>query len=269
MAVQGDGKEARDRMLGNSPSRSDKDSSRQVGEVIDHVMSAPPADRDFADRITPGETRKRVLRILIIVVVLAIIAVLIFLAKGITSSHTATQSTGQAAVSMHSLYPDAPQPNGKPTTTSVSGQRVTTSDGVVLSIDGAQLTGAQQQCIVTESTDLCLAGVGNFHGTEVYVYFFKDIVRSRFFDGGTNFTKVAVTGASASATVSVPVSSASPTSVIAVAGKDSTGFMVVPANPALAVSPTPASDGGQQATPQASVSGGVATGSLVSALSVS
>lgn len=156
----------------------------------------------------PPEKKSKVNIILfIIIVVVAFVVIGLVFGIGINGKSKAKNSPSPVESSPNSQYQamegplekvftNAPVPNVSTTTVSMSpdGKNFTTSDGAILTVpvDGDQsglrsFTSANPPCSVSTESDFCLAATTvDGSGKEMNMFFFKDIVHSRFFDNATN-----------------------------------------------------------------------------------
>ena len=166
-------------------------------------------------------------------------------------TNSATASAHTSIKSVAELYPHAPAVREGSEIAQVKGHgsdaRII-AGGWQLSIVGATISAAQEQCEVVRTTDFCLAATASLpqasQGTsaspqpspsssssessqpQVSIYRLKDAVHSRLFDNPTSVDKVTVKGSQAAAIVTLP-SGKSTIRAIVIITKDSSGFMIM------------------------------------------
>ena len=101
-----------------------------------------------------------------------------------------------------------------------------TTSGIIASFSDAKITGADADCIVTNTSDFCYAGTVKIEDNTAQVYYLKDAAHSRFFENPENFKKVEVQGAEASATMNVSISSEEKQTILVVVFEDMSGVMI-------------------------------------------
>lgn len=201
---------------------------------IDDLIEDPT---DFTDEESSRQVRKRRLVVAVsvgIVVLVSLAAMLygIFNSRGSNDADGAANSTQSGGVTtaagqapLMAVYPNAPEaPYGK--LTAKAAGSVLSAGPHSITVPGVKFSQSRTPCTVNDVGDFCMVARGTATGMKINAYFLKDAARSRLFENPSSFSVMKISGASAAATLPMPVSGKNMTTYVVV-NKNSTGWLFV------------------------------------------
>lgn len=144
-----------------------------------------------------------------------------------STAATGTQQNTKKGLPLLSIVPNPVSVSDGPASLTASGSAFTTSSGISVNFTNGKVTPPTTACSITDTTDFCFGGTVTLANRKSNVYFFKDIVHSRFFENAESFKKVGVDGSTAAATMRIATTSSNPQPVLVVVLKDGSGVMIV------------------------------------------
>lgn len=134
---------------------------------------------------------------------------------------------GNITTPLNKQYPNAPQvKSGAITLTATKEGTVKDSAGNTLAVKGKKIYNPSENCAVSEPTDFCLTGIIQDKSVEADIYYLKDAVHSRLFEGVTQYNPIQVPGSPAAGVLSMDIAGEKRRTV-AIANLDSSGWMIV------------------------------------------
>lgn len=220
----------------NNKSAFDIDDSEKITE--DKIMVNPT---DFHDPINEDQSKKIWKVIIFAVVAVIALAVVLFatinpLVKNAektketnTPQPTNTSETETKAKTNNpimKLYPKAPTVKVENTTSKLNKNTITTNKNKLTFDSSVKLSKTVTACETRNPTDLCLSSYAKQNDKQYDIYYLKDAAHSRIFENAENTKKLNITGAQASATLTLKTEDNEKPALV-ILNKNSSGYMIL------------------------------------------